>query len=104
MTGSQKRPKHVPERTCIACREKRTKWEMVRVVRTPQGGVEIDPRGKEAGRGAYICRRQECWEIGLTRRRLQHALKSDIVSEQCADLMASSKGLPELVREIEISH
>ena len=104
MTGFQKRPKHVPERTCIACREKRPKWELVRVVRTPQGGVEIDPRGKEAGRGAYLCRRQECWEIGLKRRRLQHALKSEIVSEQCAELMAYSKGLPELVGETGISH
>ena len=104
MTGSQKRPKHVPERTCIACRKKRPKWELVRVVRTPQGGVEIDARGKEAGRGAYLCRRQECWEIGLKRRRLQHALKSEIVSEQCAELVAFSKALPELVGKTRISH
>ncbi|TET18449.1 MAG: YlxR family protein, partial [Dehalococcoidia bacterium] len=94
MTGSQKRPKHVPERTCIACREKRPKWELVRVVRTPQGGVEIDPRGKEGGRGAYLCRRQECWEIGLKGKRLQHALRSEIVSEQCAEFIAYSKALP----------
>jgi predicted RNA-binding protein YlxR (DUF448 family) len=104
MTGSRKRPKYVPERTCIACGEKRPKWELVRVVRTPQGGVEIDPRGKEAGRGAYLCRRQECWDIGLKRRRLQHALKSEILSEQCAELMAYSKGFPELVEETGISH
>lgn len=104
MTRSQKRPKHVPERTCIACRKKRPKWELVRVVRTPQGGLEIDARGKKAGRGAYLCRRQECWEIGLKRKRLQHALKSEIVSEQRAKLIAYSKTLPKLVEGTEISH
>jgi len=104
MTRSQKRPKHAPERTCIACRGKRPKWELVRVVRTPQGGLEIDPRGKKAGRGAYLCRRQECWEIGLKRRRLQHALKAEIVSEQHAELIAYGKALPRLVDEAGISH
>ncbi len=104
MTRAQKRPKHVPERTCIACREKRPKWELVRVVRTPQGGLEIDPRGKKAGRGAYLCRRQECWENGLKGKRLQHALRSEIVSEQRAELTAYGKALPKLVEEREISH
>ncbi len=102
MTRSQERPKHVPERTCIACREKRPKWELVRIVRTPQGGLEIDPRGKKAGRGAYLCRRQECWEIGLKRKRLQYALKSEIVSGQHAELIAYSKAMPKLVGEKEI--
>lgn len=104
MAKSQKRPKHVPERTCIACREKRPKWELVRVVGTPQGGLEIDPRGRKAGRGAYLCKRQECWEIGLKGKRLQHALRSEIVSEQRAELIAYSKALPKLVEETEISH
>lgn len=102
MTRSQERPKHVPERTCIACREKRPKWELVRIVRTPQGGLEIDPRGKKAGRGAYLCKRQECWEIGLKRKRLQYALKSEIVSGQRAELIAYSKDMPKLVGEKEI--
>lgn len=103
MTRGQERPKPVPERTCIACREKRPKWELVRIVRTPQGGLEIDPRGKKAGRGAYLCRRQECWEIGLKRKRLQYALKVEIVSGQRAELIAYSKSMPELVGEKEIS-
>jgi len=75
---------------------------MVRIVRTPQGGLEIDPRGKKAGRGAYLCRRQECWEIGLKRKRLQYALKSEIVSGQRAELIAYSKAMPKLVGEKEI--
>src|SRR5512136_628223 len=109
MAGPQKRPKHVPERTCIVCRQKRPKWEMVRIVRTPQGTLEIDSRGKKAGRGAYLCRAQDCWEAGLTKKRLEHALKTEISSEQRAELMEYSKALlatgkdgvrhPELHRE-----
>jgi predicted RNA-binding protein YlxR (DUF448 family) len=74
----------------------------VRIVRTPQGGLEINPRGKKAGRGAYLCRRQECWEIGLKRKRLQYALKSEIVSGQRAELIAYSKAMSKLVGEKEI--
>jgi len=91
MAGPQKRPKHVPERTCIICRKKRPKWEMVRIVRTPQGTLEIDNRGKKAGRGAYLCRTRDCWESGLTKKRLEHALKTEISSEQRAELLEYGK-------------
>ncbi len=97
MTGSPKRPKHVPERTCIACKQKRAKWELVRIVRTVDGSLEIDPRGKKAGRGAYLCKLQECWEIGLKKKRLEYALKSQIAPEQRAGLLAFSKSLTNCV-------
>ena len=91
---SQRRIKHIPERTCIACGKKRPKWELIRIVRTFPGDLEIDLRGKKAGRGAYICKMQECWEIGLKRKKLEHALKSEISGEQRANLIAYSKALP----------
>ena len=97
MTGPQKRSKHVPERTCIACQQKRPKWELARIVRTPQGTLEIDSRGKKAGRGAYLCRLQDCWEMGLTRQRLEHALKTEIIAEQRAELLEYSKTLPAVI-------
>jgi uncharacterized protein len=109
MAGPQKRPKHVPERTCIVCRQKKPKWEMLRIVRTPQGTLEIDNRGKKAGRGAYLCRTRDCWESGLTKKRLEHALKTEISSEQRAELFEYGRALlitgkdgvrhPELHRE-----
>jgi predicted RNA-binding protein YlxR (DUF448 family) len=71
-------PKHIPIRTCVACRESRPKREMVRVVRSPEGVVAIDPKGKANGRGAYICRRVECWDKATKRRSLHHALKVEI--------------------------
>ncbi|HAX26093.1 MAG TPA: DUF448 domain-containing protein, partial [Chloroflexi bacterium] len=54
------RPRHVPQRLCIACREHDAKRTYVRLVRTPEGTVEVDPTGKRNGRGAYLCRRRSC--------------------------------------------
>jgi len=68
--------KHIPQRTCIACRAVRGKRELIRVVRTTENHVEADPTGKKAGRGAYLCRARECWETVLSARgRLENALK-----------------------------
>jgi len=94
MTSSQNRPKYVPQRTCIACRRVKPKWELVRIVRNQQGAIEIDSRGKQAGRGAYLCKIQDCWETGLKRKRLEHVLKVGIIPEQNSALLAFSKMLP----------
>ncbi len=67
--------KHIPQRTCIGCREVEAKRELLRIVRTPEGRVVVDPTGKRAGRGAYLHRERECWETVLNARgRLEHAL------------------------------
>ena len=68
--------KHIPQRTCIACRTVRAKREFVRIVRTADNQVQADPTGKKAGRGAYLCRQRECWDTALENRgRLEQALK-----------------------------
>jgi predicted RNA-binding protein YlxR (DUF448 family) len=99
---NRKQPKHVPERSCIVCRRKKPKWELVRIVRTAEGGVEVDPRGKKAGRGAYLCRQEQCWELGLKKKRLEHALKVEIRSEQCDDLIAYVRALPGGVKKADM--
>ena len=71
-------PKHIPQRTCIACRTVRGKRELVRIVHTEANRVEADATGKKAGRGAYLCRQRECWDQVLGGRgRLENALKLD---------------------------
>lgn len=75
----QRRPP--PQRTCIACRSTTGKRDLVRVVRTPSGAVELDLSGKKAGRGAYLHRRPECWEAGLKRDRIAGALKTTLAKE-----------------------
>jgi predicted RNA-binding protein YlxR (DUF448 family) len=70
------RPRHVPQRTCVACRRTSAKRELVRVVRTPEGTVEVDPTGKRPGRGAYLCPTPDCWRLGVQKGRLDRALKT----------------------------
>ncbi len=70
--------KHVPQRTCIGCREVEAKRDLVRIVRTPDGHVIADPTGKKAGRGAYLHKERECWDAVLgARGRLEHALNME---------------------------
>jgi uncharacterized protein len=75
------RPKHVPQRMCVSCRERSAKRALVRIVRTPAGAVEIDPTGKRNGRGAYLCVDPECWERAIRSGALANALKTTIAPE-----------------------
>lgn len=65
----------VPTRTCIGCQTSSDKRRFVRVVRTPEGHVEVDPTGKANGRGAYLCAEPDCFEMARKRRRLDAALR-----------------------------
>jgi len=67
-------PRHVPQRTCIACRRVRAKQELLRIVRTPLGEVHADPTGKLAGRGAYLCRDEACLAQAVKQKKLSRAL------------------------------
>lgn len=77
--GAQ-RHRHVPERTCVVCREKAGKRTLTRVVRT-DGGVQIDPTGKLNGRGAYLCERETCWERATMGDALGKALRVTLTAE-----------------------
>src|SRR5579875_675277 len=89
-----KRVKHIPMRTCIACRENKPKRELLRVVRTPDGHVLLDATGKKAGRGAYLCAKLSCWENALKRKRLESEFEVSISAEDRAALDAFAATLP----------
>ena len=93
------RHKHVPQRTCVACRTVRSKRELVRVVRTSEGAVMVDETGKRNGRGAYLCRQRGCWETALERGQLERALKVTLDAETKAQLREYAAGLPQLLAE-----
>jgi uncharacterized protein len=93
------RPKHVPQRTCIACRSSDAKRQLLRIVRTPDGQVEIDPTGKKNGRGAYLCKLKSCWDVGLNKKALDFALKVTIEAESREKLKAFGASLPEKAEE-----
>lgn len=84
--------KHIPQRTCIACRKTGPKREMVRLVSLP-GGVEIDLTGKKSGRGAYLCQVRTCWENALSAGRLEYALHTEIKPEDKEKLVNYAKGI-----------
>ena len=79
--------KHIPQRTCVACGRVRPRRELVRLVRVTGGGVEIDDAGRKVGRGAYLCPAAECWEVGLKKGRLEHALRTAIAMENREELI-----------------
>ena len=70
--------KKKPQRTCLGCREVRNKNELVRIVRTPEGEVIVDAKGRANGRGAYICSNAECLRKAVRTKALDRALKVEI--------------------------
>jgi hypothetical protein len=81
MRPISEKTKKMPERTCIACRQVKSKREMVRIVRTANEGVQIDEIGKKSGRGAYLCKLKKCWNEGLKGNRLEHVLRTSLTQE-----------------------
>lgn len=79
-----KRVKHIPQRTCVGCRQVMPKRNLIRVVRSPEG-VSVDLTGKAAGRGAYVHDKKSCWESAL-KGALAHALKTEL-TEQDRDVL-----------------
>ena len=74
-------PKRIPLRQCLGCREMKPKPELVRVVRSPEGTVSVDLRGKAPGRGAYVCRSAACLKKALKSKALGRALDVEIPPE-----------------------
>jgi predicted RNA-binding protein YlxR (DUF448 family) len=89
-----RRPRHVPERTCIGCREEQGKRDLVRIIRTTDKRVAIDATGKANGRGAYLHPLQACWEKALKGGSISYALKITPAPEDVEALRAYAMALP----------
>ena len=70
--------KKIPARLCLGCQEQHPKKELVRIVRSPEGDFSVDLTGKKAGRGAYICHKQECFEKAVKEHRFERSFKGAI--------------------------
>lgn len=75
------KPKRIPQRMCLGCQEMKPKKELIRVVRSPEGEISIDLKGKAPGRGAYICRNPECLEKAIKARRFEKSFETKIDDE-----------------------
>lgn len=73
--------KKTPMRQCLGCREMKAKKELIRVVRSPEGAVSLDFKGKSPGRGAYVCPRPECLKKAVKSKALERALEVKIPEE-----------------------
>ncbi|KMO86277.1 nucleic-acid-binding protein implicated in transcription termination [Megasphaera cerevisiae DSM 20462] len=78
--------KKIPLRVCAGCQEQKSKKEMIRIVRTPEGAVEIDKTGKKSGRGVYVCQNEACLEKAYKEHRLERSLKTKVSDEIYAAL------------------
>ena len=67
-----------PLRMCMGCGEMKPKQELVRIVRSSEGEVSLDPVGKKPGRGAYICSSAECLKAARKKKRIERALDVQI--------------------------
>jgi predicted RNA-binding protein YlxR (DUF448 family) len=86
--------KKIPQRQCMGCRERMDKKALIRVVRGTDGNVSLDFSGKAAGRGAYICPKEECLKKAQKSKALDRSLEVSIPQEV----------YERLAREIEVQH
>ena len=73
--------KKIPLRQCLGCREQKPKKELIRVVRSPEGEIALDFRGKASGRGAYVCPSPDCLKKAIRAKALERALSCAIPAE-----------------------
>ena len=73
--------KKLPVRQCLGCNEHKPKPELIRVVRSPEGEISLDTRGKKSGRGAYICHNVKCLNKARKSKRIERALECEIPDE-----------------------
>ena len=73
--------KKIPMRQCLGCREMKPKKELIRVVKSPEGEISLDFKGKANGRGAYVCPSAECLKKAVKNKGLERSLKAQIPAD-----------------------
>lgn len=86
--------KKVPLRMCVGCREMFPKRELLRIVRSPEGEVSMDPTGRKSGRGAYVCHSADCLQKAIRHRQLERALETKLSDEVAQALQDALAALP----------
>lgn len=84
--------KKIPMRQCLGCREMKPKKELIRVVRSPEGEISLDFKGKASGRGAYVCPNPRCLKKAIKARALERAFSAQIPPEIYERLESQMEG------------
>ena len=82
----------MPQRTCVVCRTQQDKRDLIRLVQT-SGGVDVDVTMRATGRGAYLCRKQTCWEQAASGSQLKSALRAELSEPSRERLRRFARGL-----------
>lgn len=85
------KPKKIPQRQCLGCREMKNKKDLIRVVRSPEGEISLDFKGKKPGRGAYVCPDAGCLAKARKSKALERAFETAIPTE-VYDLLEQQMG------------
>ena len=86
------KPRKIPQRQCVGCREMKDKKALIRVVRSPEGNISLDFKGKLPGRGAYVCPDPACLKKARKSRALERAFDMAIPPEVYDQLEAQMEG------------
>ena len=89
----KKRTNHIPQRTCVGCRQVLPKKELMRIIRT-SNGIKFDPTGKADGRGAYVHNKRSCWEYAL-KGSLEKTLKTEMTEKDRNHLLQLIDTIPQ---------
>lgn len=89
--------KKIIRRTCTGCSQVKEKSEMLRVVKTPEGDIKYDLKGKVSGRGAYVCYDKNCVEMAFEKKRLSKTLKTDVSTNLKDDIISLISNLKEKI-------
>ncbi len=87
-------PKKQPQRMCVGCRQMKEKSQLIRVVRSPEGEVSLDDKGKKPGRGAYLCPDPACFKRAVKSKALERTFHTPISPDVLASLEAQMEGGP----------
>ena len=85
-------PQKIPMRQCLGCRDMKPKRELIRVVRSPEGEISLDFRGKKPGRGAYLCPDPNCLKRARKSKALERAFSLPIPEEVYDALTVQMEG------------
>jgi len=88
------KPKKIPMRMCVGCREMKPKKELLRVVRSPEGEISFDLTGRKPGRGAYVCHSRECLLRAIKQKQLERQLEVQLTEEVAQQLQQTIAVLP----------
>ncbi len=75
------KPRKLPQRQCLGCREMKNKKDLIRAVRSPEGEISLDFKGKAPGRGAYVCPQLSCLAKARKSKALERAFQTPVPPE-----------------------